>query len=155
MLHIIQRLIPLPDGASGLILEDGVLRVAGGESHTAAYLDEVRARWSDIVREAARQRVTANAIARLRALRTERDDAAEAEALGVPPPGGRSVAELDQLISEIQAVFRSVHDAINAAASVAEINAALQGALDDGHAWLVGEDWEPYPEECPWSEMPS
>jgi len=152
MIGLAQKLIPLPRGAAGLALEGNTLRVlAADDSAAQAYLEQVRAAWLDIVRAEAERYLYTNATASFRRIREELAEAQEAESLGVPPPGGRSSAELQALIQQGQAAFKQVYQAVQDAASVAEINAALDGARQQGLDWLVGLDWQPYPETCPWT----
>jgi len=141
----------LPDGASGLALEGDALRVLGVDRATAqSYLDRVRAAWAEIVREAAMAELYRRATAAFRAIREELAEAEEAEALGVPPPRGRSSQELQAILDAGRAAFKQVYDAVSAAQSVAGINAALARAREQGLTWLVPESWQAYPEECPW-----
>jgi len=116
----------------------------------ADWLNQVRAHWLDIVRADALQQLTRAGTAAFRTIREELAEAQEAGELGVPPPDGRSAAEVQALLDQGRQEFRQVYQAVEAAASVAEINAALQQARDSGLTWLVGLDWEPYPETCPW-----
>ncbi len=152
MLGLAQKLIPLPPGAHGLALEDNKLYVLGVDQATVrAYLDKVKAAWTDIVRADVERALYTNATASFRRIREELAEAQEAEALGVPPPGGRSSAELNDLIAQGQAAFKAVYQAVQAATSVADINAVLETARQQGLDWLVGPDWQPYPETCPWT----
>ena len=128
------------------LTEDGVLTGVD-----ASWLDQVRSRWLDIVRADATQMLTRAATAAFERIRKELAEAQEAENLGVPPPGGRSAAEVQALLDQGRQAFRQVYQAVEAAASVAEINAVLEQARESGLTWLVGPDWEPYPEECPWT----
>jgi len=114
------------------------------------WIEEVRQRWTDIVREAAMAELYRRATAAFRAIREELVEAEEAEALGVPPPRGRSSQELQALLDAGRTAFKQVYDAVSAAQSVAEINAALEAARSQGLDWLVGPDWQAYPETCPW-----
>lgn len=151
MLGTVQKLVQLPNGSAGLALEGNKLRVLGVDNTTASsYLDSVRAAWADIVRTDALATLYGNGTAALRDIREELAEAQEAEAIGVPPPGGRSSATLEQILSQGRATFKSVYDSVSAAATVADINAVLGGSRDQGLTWLVHTDWEPYPEECPW-----
>ena len=152
MLRIVQKTIPLPAGAVGLALEAGAIRVIGADPADAnAYLGQVRAAWDDIVREAAKQGVYQRATAAFKTISEELAEAEEAEALGVPPPRGRSTEELQELLAAGRAAFKQVYDAVSAAQSVAEINVALEAAREQGLTWLVPGDWEPYVEACPWT----
>jgi len=107
--------------------------------------------WVAYVRELATHAIYTNASATFRRIRAELAEAQEAEAFGVPPPGGRSSAQLQTLIQQGQQAFKNVYRAVQAATTVAEINAALTGAQQQGLTWLVGPDWQPYPETCPWT----
>ncbi len=149
MLSVIQKIVPLPTGATGLALEGNALRVLGADAAAAkAYLERVREAWPEIVRADAERALYTNATASFRRIREELAEAQEAEALGVPPPGGRSSAELNDLIVQGQAAFKAVYQAVQAATSVANINTVLDGARQQGLDWLVGPD---YPETCPWT----
>ena len=114
------------------------------------WLEEVRQRWTDIVREAALAELYRQATAAFKTIREELAEAEQAEALGVPPPGGRPSTELLDLIKQGQTAFKKVYQAVQGAAAVAEINAALEAARSQGLTWLVPEDWQAYPETCPW-----
>ena len=152
MLGVTQKTVALPHGATGLALEGTALRVLGADTATAqAYLDQVRAAWLDIVRADATKTLTRAAAAAFRRIREELAEAEEAENLGVPPPGGRSAAEVQVLLDQGRQAFQRVYQAVENAASIAEINDTVQQARDSGLTWLVGLDWEPYPEECPWT----
>ncbi len=107
--------------------------------------------WVARVRAAAQRRLQLNAAAALHVIRAELAEAQEAEALGVPPPGGRSSTQLQTLIQQGQTAFKSVYQAVQSATTIAGINAALEAARQQGLDWLVGPDWDPYPETCPWT----
>ena len=128
------------------LTEDGMLYGVGFD-----WLNQVRAKWVGIVRADALQRLTRAGTAAFRAIREELAEAQEAEALGVPPPGGRSASGVQRLLDQGRQAFRQVYQAVENATSVAEINAALEQARKSGLTWLVGPEWEPYPEECPWT----
>jgi len=152
MLSATQKIVVPPNNAAGLALEGNTLRVLGVDAVAAqAYLDQVRKAWADIVRADAERYLYSNASATLRRIRDELAEAQEAEALGVPPPGGRSSTQLQTLIQQGQAAFKRVYQAVQGAATVADVNAALDGARQQGLTWLVGLDWAPYPETCPWT----
>jgi len=152
MLRIVQKTIPLPAGAVGLALEADAIRVIGANQAAAsAYLSRVRDAWSDIVREAAKHEIYQRATAAFKTINEELAEAKEAEALGVPPPAGRSSEELQERLDAGRAAFKEIYGAVSAAATVADINAALEAARERGLTWLVPEHWEPYVEACPWT----
>jgi len=143
--------VPLPAGARGLALAGDALTVIGvSDAATQSYLENVRAAWVDIVRADALARLTRAATRALRAISEELADAREAEQIGVPPPGGRSSADVQAALEQGRQAFRLVYQEVESATSVAAINTALEQARDNGLTWLVGLDWEPYPETCPW-----
>ena len=144
---------PWPDDPKAAGVTDAYLIIAAGGyvGSGVVYGDATIATdWLARVRAAASKRLQLNAAAALHAIRTELAEAQEAEALGVPPPGGRSSTQLQNLIQQGQTAFKQAYQAVGAAASVAEISTALSGALQQGLAWLVGSDWQPYPDTCPW-----
>ena len=156
MLGAIQKTVALPRGATGLALEGNTFRVLGVDAATAqAYLDQVRAAWLDIVRADALNRLAQNGTAALEAISSERQRAAFAEQHGLPlPQGVRPTATLDQLMADGVAAYKATLAAVQNAATVAEINAALDGARQQSLDWLVPPDWQPYPDTCPWSVRP-
>ncbi len=153
MLGAAQKLVPLPAGSGGLALKGTVLHVLGVDVATAqAYLDQVRAKWLDIVRTDALNQLAANGTAALEAISSERQRAAFAEQHGLPlPQGVRPTATLDQLMADGVAAYKATLAAVQNATTVAKINATLDGARQHGLDWLVPPDWQPYPETCPWS----
>ena len=106
--------------------------------------------WTGYVKGLATEYLTKRAARALRTIRDELADAQEAEALGIQPPAGGSSQELQALLQQRQQAFKTVHDAIQGATTIADINAALQDARTQGLDWLVGPEWEPYPDTCPW-----
>ena len=146
---------PWPDDPAAVRVPDAYLTLAPGAYIAAGSVYDdpaIATEWPARVQAAATRRLQENARAAFLAITTERQQAAFAESAGLPlPEGVRPTSTLDQLMVDGQAAYKAALDAVAAAASVAEINAALEQARDNGLTWLVGPDWEPYPEECPWT----
>jgi len=111
----------------------------------------VATEWFSRVKAAAAKRVQLNAAAAMHAIRLELAEAQEAEALGVPPPRGRSTTELNDLIQQGQAAFKTVFQNIEGASDISGVNTVLNNSLQGGLGWMVGGDWSPYPDTCPWA----
>lgn len=131
MLGATQKTIPLPDGALGLALEGNILRVLGVDAATAqGYLDQAKAAWTDIVRADARAKVETQGRVIIREYMLQLEQA-------------QAQAVKDEMMAAIAA--------IDAAQTVAEINALKLPAWAKIGIETEPGVWEPYPETCPWT----
>ena len=110
--------------------------------------------WLGYIKKLALEYIYWNAYYAFQDLKDRMAAVATAEELGVPSPDpeGRSTVELQAVLDAGKKLFKATYDKINAATSVAEINALLAGVREQGHTWLVDDGWGPYDVRCNWED---
>jgi len=142
-LSAVVKTIGIPVKAA--LTEDGVVLGASDE-----WCNTAKQHWLDVVKNHALSTLYRNARAAFEDIERRLKEAVAAEELGVPPPDGIPSSELQARLEQGKAVFKSVYDAVMGTNSVESVNDVLRNALNDGHLWLVGQDWSEYPPEFPW-----